>query len=79
MTRRLFLALLLLGAPARHHHHRHIAADLGRDRADRRRAAADLATAYEQARYAPPTDPFPESLVAAARRDLVSLAGVSDA
>jgi hypothetical protein len=73
------LALLRLGEPARNHHHRHIADDLGRDRTDRRRAAADLATAYEQARYAPPTDPFPESTLAAARRDLVSLAGVSDA
>ncbi len=71
------LALLLLGPVARSWNHLVIAARLGEDRkADRRRAAAQLAGLYEQARYAPPGEVLADADLAAARRDLCLLAGV---
>lgn len=45
--------------------------------AERRRAAEQLASLYERARYAPPSEPLPEAALATARRDLCLLAGVS--
>jgi hypothetical protein len=39
----------------------------------------ELASIYEQARYAPPGDPLPETSLEAARRDLCLLAGVTAA
>jgi hypothetical protein len=46
---------------------------------ERRRAAFELAGLYEKARYAPPSDSLPDTALAAARRDLCFLAGVSAA
>jgi hypothetical protein len=71
-----YLSLLRLGYPARHWNHREIAERLAGDREDNRRAAAGLADAYEQARYAPESDPLQPEALAAARRDLCFLAGV---
>jgi hypothetical protein len=86
------LSLLWLGPDARHRHHRDLGDQLGRQPvpvskgvpralavapAERQQVAAELATLYEQARYAPPSDVLPESALAAARRDLCSLAGVA--
>jgi hypothetical protein len=86
------LSLLWLGPDARHRHHRDLGEQLGRQRvpvskgvrralevapAERQQVAAELAKLYEQARYAPPSDLLPESALAAARRDLCSLAGVA--
>lgn len=77
------LALRSLGWKAQNWHHHHIAAELGDhvagDTAKRRRAAAELAEVYERARYAPGAEPLSDSLLAAARRDLCFLAGVSAA
>jgi hypothetical protein len=71
------LALLLLGPVARSCNHLIIAARLAEGRKpDRRRAAAALATLYEQARYAPPDEALADADLAAARRDLCLLAGV---
>jgi hypothetical protein len=87
-----YLALLCLGPGARQHHHHDLARKLGSTEAalrisdhpamllrlpDRRRAARELADLYEQARYAPPSDPWSEAAIAAARRDLCSLAWVA--
>jgi len=69
------LSLVRLGFSARHWHHLDIAARLGNDD-ERRRAAAQLATLYEQARYTPADEPLPAAALAAARRDLCLLAGV---
>jgi hypothetical protein len=80
-----YLALLRLGPGARPRHHRDLALKLGGSEAvalappDRRRAALELAELYERARYTPPQDPWPESAVTAARRNLCSLAGVAPA
>lgn len=73
-----YLALLRLGRVARAWNHREIAARLGDDArsAERRDAADRLALLYEQARYAPPSDPLPDAALAAARRHLCLLAGV---
>jgi hypothetical protein len=77
------LSLLLLGPAARVWNHRQIATRLGAREdeaaAERRRAASHLAVLYEQARYAPPSDPLPEGELAGARRDLCLLAGVAPA
>jgi hypothetical protein len=89
-----YLALLSLGPSARNRHHLDLAQQLGGPDValrlsarrvsevalpNRRRAAQELADLYERARYAPPSDPWPEAAVAAARRDLCSLAGVAAA
>jgi hypothetical protein len=89
-----YLALLCLGPSARNRHHHDLARQLGSGDValrrsdhpatlvtlpDRRRAARELADLYERARYAPPSDPWPEAAVTAARRDLCSLAGVATA
>jgi hypothetical protein len=73
-----YLALLRLGPAARTWNHLEIAARLGDGaRSPARRQAADrLAHLYEQARYAPPSDPIPDAELAAARRHLCLLAGV---
>jgi hypothetical protein len=84
-----YLSLLRLGPAARHWHHWAIALGLGgssRDPApvrgwgdpfaERRQAAGELASLYEQARYAPPEETLSEGELATARRDLSLLAGV---
>jgi hypothetical protein len=84
-----YLSVLHLGPAARHWHHLAIASGLGQlssqvvsaggrsgDSAERQRAADQLASLYEQARYAPPTEPLLEAALTTARRDLCLLAGV---
>jgi hypothetical protein len=72
------LSLLRLGSGARTWNHLQIAAGLGdseaADAAERRRAAAQLAALYEQARYTPPSQPLPDSALVHARRELCLLA-----
>jgi hypothetical protein len=46
---------------------------------ERRRTVLELATLYEKARYAPPSESLPEAALAVARRDLCFLAGVPTA
>jgi hypothetical protein len=76
-----YLAVLLLGREARHRNHRQIAAGLkstaGAEGTSQRDAAEELAAIYEQARYAPVTEPLDGNQLAAARRDLILLAGHS--
>lgn len=74
-----YLALLKLGPKARHWNHRTIADKLEQVQAKDGQVANELATVYEQARYAPPTDWLSEATLAAARRHLSSLAGVTGA
>jgi hypothetical protein len=78
-----YLSLLLLGPAARVWNHREIAGRLGEKASDaeleRRHAANHLASLYEQARYAPPHEPLPDSELSGARRDLCLLAGVASA
>lgn len=85
-----YLSLLCLGPTAQHQNHLDLADRLGADELpaganpwlpleERRHAADHLAALYEQARYAPPDDPWPEAELGAARRDLCSLAGVHTA
>jgi hypothetical protein len=74
-----YLSLLCLGPAARSQNHLEIAAALGGDEGERRRAAAELAAVYEQARYAPADEALADEAVAAARRDLCFLAGVAAA
>lgn len=71
------LALLLLGRAARAWNHRDIAAGMpvGAD-AGKRLAANELATLYEQARYAPAHEPLAGPELVVARRHLCLLAGV---
>jgi hypothetical protein len=75
-----YLSLLNLGPPARHWNHRFIAGRLGNlpailsEEYQRRLAAEELAAFYEQARYAPLSEPLPEGVLAAARNDLSFLA-----
>jgi hypothetical protein len=73
------LALRALGRSAIPCHHRAIAARLGEvgpsPAASRRDAARRLAAVYERARYAPAGVTLGADELAAARRDLVSLAG----
>lgn len=76
-----YLAVLLLGRGARHRNHRQIAAGLkttvGAEGQAERAAAEELTAIYEQARYAPVTEPLDGNQLAAARRDLILLAGNS--
>jgi hypothetical protein len=81
-----YLSLLRLGLRARHWNHREIAAQLAAQpaatslvAAERDHAVAHLAGLYEQARYAPPFDPWSDEDLAAARLELCSLAGVAAA
>jgi hypothetical protein len=82
-----YLSLRNLGPAARNWNHRAIANRL-RDAASSsepmllgpdRGAVDELALLYERARYAPPSDPLPDSALVHARRDLCLLAGVSSA
>jgi hypothetical protein len=75
-----YLALLVLGSPARSWNHLAIARRLSdQPNADpeRKHAALHLAALYETARYAPPADPLPDGEMREARRDLCLLAGVA--
>jgi hypothetical protein len=77
-----YLSLLLLGQDARTWNHKDIAAAVGdpeRATPAQQQAADELAALYEQARYTPDDGPLPPAAVAAARRDLCLLAGVSHA
>jgi hypothetical protein len=71
-----YLACRLLGPEALHRHHRDLAEQMAaiRPTPARRAALAGLEILYEQARYAPPDEPLPESCLADARRDLSLLA-----
>jgi hypothetical protein len=84
-----YLSLLRLGPAARNWHHWTIAMQLGRSPGgsvsvrswgegspERLRAAEQLASLYERARYAPAVESLPEAALAMARRDLCLLAGV---
>jgi hypothetical protein len=71
-----YLALLLLGKEALTANHRDIAGSLGAT-PDRSQAADELATLYEKARYDPAPGELPPHELAAARRDLCLLAGLS--
>jgi hypothetical protein len=77
------LSLLLLGPAAQTWHHLAVAdglaAGAGPATSQRHNAAVELATLYEQARYAPDEGPLPAEALAAARRDLCLLAGVAHA
>jgi Skp family chaperone for outer membrane proteins len=73
-----YLSLLHLGWAARHWNHCELAHRLGKTD-DRRQAADALARLYELARYAPQSGPLAPDAMAAARRDLCLLAGVSGA
>jgi hypothetical protein len=68
------LALLCLGLQVRSWNHRAIGDSLGTD-PERRRAALELASLYEWARYAPEMDALSDQALAGARRDLCFLAG----
>jgi hypothetical protein len=68
-----YLSLLRLGPSARSRNHLEIADRLGLG------AALQLARCYEQARYAPPSDPLPDAELALARRHLTLLAGAPSA
>jgi hypothetical protein len=69
-----YLAVLRLGLHVRTWHHRAVAAELGRENDDRRRAAGELAALYEQARYSSAEASLSLDAVAAARRDVCFLA-----
>jgi hypothetical protein len=75
------LALLCLGRSALTYHHLEVAEQLGQqpaaDPSRRREAAEFLARLYERARYAPAEETIRADEMAAARRDLCYLAGVS--
>ncbi len=72
-----YLSLLRFGRRANSWHHRDVAAHLGEQDISHRRAADELASAYERARYAPEREPLDADVLAAARRDLRLLAGVA--
>jgi hypothetical protein len=85
-----YLSVLRLGPEARCWHHWAIGSGLsqssgpaiplnlrGNGSPEQRRAALELASLYERARYAPPAEPLPEATLALARRDLCLLAGVA--
>jgi hypothetical protein len=78
-----YLSMLRLGPAARHQNHHQIAEGLSVEETDswapRHQAAEHLAAVYEQARYAPIGDSLLEADLAAARRELCFLAGVSGA
>ncbi len=65
------LALVLLGRGARTLSHREVAREIGRA------PAAELAAAYEKARYAPPADEMSDDEIARARKALCDLAGAA--
>jgi hypothetical protein len=69
-----YLALLLLGRPARTANHRAIADSLGTT-PETGQAADQLASLYEKARYDPVLGELPPADLTAARRDLLLLAG----
>jgi hypothetical protein len=71
-----FLSLLRFGLDVRTWNHRDIASALGTE-SGQLRAAHDLAEVYELARYTPDEERLPQARVAAARRDLCFLAGLS--
>jgi hypothetical protein len=71
-----FLSLLRFGLDVRTWNHRDIAQALGSAAGDRP-AAQELAQVYELARYTPDDERLPEASLAAARRDLCFLAGMS--
>jgi hypothetical protein len=70
-----YLSILKLGREARTWNHRWIAARMALAAAGDAVAAYQLASVYEQARYTPLSDSFPEEALLAARRDLHALAG----
>src|SRR5262249_21173340 len=76
-----YLALRLLGLPARLHHHLELEALLAARPSSspepQREAARALARLYEHAKYAPPQEPLGEAELTAARADLCHLAGVA--
>jgi hypothetical protein len=72
-----YLALLRLGREARAWNHCEIAGQLGGLNSEQGRAAGELASLYEQARYAPDDEPLAPSDLDAARRNLCLLAGVA--
>ncbi len=77
-----YLAVLKLGPDARAWNHHDVAAALGPEAPEgsaRQEAARRLAARYEEARYAPGTDPLPGPALAEARHDLCYLAGVAAA
>ena len=69
-----YLAMLLLGRPARTANHRAIADSLGTT-PETGQAADQLASLYEKARYDPVLGELPPADLTAARRDLLLLAG----
>jgi hypothetical protein len=71
-----FLSLLRFGLDVRTWNHRDIASALGTE-VGQRQAAEELAGVYELARYTPDDERLPEASLAAARRDLCFLAGMS--
>jgi hypothetical protein len=71
-----FLSLLRFGLDVRTWNHRDIAVALG-EGSEHRQAANELAQVYELARYTPDDERLPDASLAAARRDLCSLAGLS--
>lgn len=77
------LALVCLGKPAQTQHHLELARNMGAQPAldiqRRRQAVETLARFYEQARYQPLDDPFTETELEQARRELCYLAEVSAA
>jgi hypothetical protein len=75
------LALLQLGLQARTCHHLEVADRLGKQSGDdtARQQANNLAQLYEQARYAPEEETLSPEMMARARHDLCSLAGVGSA
>src|SRR5262249_28418673 len=77
-----YLSVLRLGPKARTWNHQDIARRLPLEvkspgNLNCNQAAKRLAMVYEQARYAPLSDPLPEADLAAARNDLCLLAGVA--
>ena len=69
-----YLAVLVLGRPARTANHRDIADSLGTT-PEKGQAADQLASLYEKARYDPAAGELPPADLTAARRDLLFLAG----
>jgi hypothetical protein len=69
-----YLALLVLGNPARTANHRDIAESLGTT-PEQGQAAEQLASLYEKSRYDPAPGALPAAELDAARRDLCLLAG----
>jgi hypothetical protein len=72
-----YLSLNKLGLEASSHNHRLLAIELGGAEPQHQAAADQLADVYEQARYAPDEGPLPEAELAAARRCLNVLSGVT--